>query len=133
MPHAPAWRARPHAPASGSYLCEAAQVPADNGLEVVFGAGSPAPAGVPFRVVVFRVEDGLRAYVNECPHAGVPYSFVEDTFCVYDIEGRRDLLCPHHSALFHLDDGACYDGPCAGERLIPVDIAIDDAGQVRIA
>jgi nitrite reductase/ring-hydroxylating ferredoxin subunit len=102
-------------------------VPADNGLERVFGEGPRA-----FRVVLFKVEAGVRAYVNECPHVRIPYHFSSDVFCVYEIEGRRDLMCAHHTAMFHLDDGHCYDGPCKGERLLAVDVAVED-GAVRIA
>jgi hypothetical protein len=47
-------------------------------------------------------------------------------FCVDEIEGRRDLMCVHHTAMFHLDDGHCYDGPCKGERLLAVDVAVED-------
>ncbi len=122
-----AWRSRPNAPAAGTVLSAVDEVPADNGLERVFGEGPEA-----FRVVLFRVGDGVRAYVNECPHVHIPYHFSPDVFCVHEIEGRRDLMCAHHAAMFHLDDGQCYDGPCKGERLEAVDIAVD-GGTVRIA
>jgi nitrite reductase/ring-hydroxylating ferredoxin subunit len=125
------WRDRPNAPAIGTPLCGVDEVPHDNGLERVFGGGARA-----FRVVLFKVADtggsGVRAYVNECPHADIPFHFSADVFCVYEIEGRRDLMCAHHTAMFHLDDGRCYDGPCKGERLIEVDIDVD-AGIVRVA
>jgi nitrite reductase/ring-hydroxylating ferredoxin subunit len=121
------WRARPNAPAAGTLLAALDEVPADNGLERVFGEGPRA-----FRVVLFKVEAGVRAYVNECPHVHIPYHFSSDVFCVYEIEGRRDLMCAHHTAMFHLDDGHCYDGPCKGERLLAVDVAVED-GAVRIA
>lgn len=120
------WRTRPHAPERGTLLCALDEVPADNGLERVFGDGPRA-----FRVVVFRVDDTVRAYVNECPHVHIPFNFSPDVFCVYEIDGRHDLMCAHHTALFHLDDGACYDGPCRGERLHAVDVRIVE-GQVRI-
>lgn len=125
------WRDRPNAPATGTPLCSVDEVPDDNGLERVFGAGASA-----FRVVLFRVAagdgSGIRAYVNECPHVHIPYHFSADVFCIYEIEGRRDLMCAHHTAMFHLDDGQCYDGPCKGERLIEVDIDLE-AGIVRVA
>lgn len=120
------WRERPNAPAAGTRLAAVDEVPADNGLERVFGVGPAA-----FRVVLFRVADGVRAYLNECPHVHVPYHFAQDVFCVYEIEGRRDLMCAHHAAMFHLDDGRCYDGPCSGERLEAVDVVVDD-GTVRV-
>jgi len=121
------WRERPHAPPAGTPLCGLAEVPTDNGLERIFGDGAQA-----FRVVVFRVGERVRAYVNECPHVRIPLGFSEDVFCVYDIDGRRDLMCAHHSALFHLDDGICHDGPCRGERLCAVDVVVAE-GEVRIA
>jgi nitrite reductase/ring-hydroxylating ferredoxin subunit len=99
------WRERPNAPAAGTPLAALDEVPADNGLERVFGEGPRA-----FRVVLFKVEAGVRAYVNECPHVRIPYHFSSDVFC----------------------DGHCYDGPCKGERLLAVDVAVED-GAVRIA
>ena len=122
-----AWRARPNAPAPGTELAALQEVPPDNGLERVFGEGPRA-----FRVVLFRVGEAVRAYVNECPHVRIPYHFSPDVFCVYEVEGRRDLMCAHHSAMFRLDDGHCYDGPCEGERLEAVDVVVD-AGTVRVA
>jgi nitrite reductase/ring-hydroxylating ferredoxin subunit len=123
----PTWRTRANAPAPGTRLASLDEVPADNGLERVFGDGPRA-----FRLVLFRVGDGVRAYVNECPHVSIPFHFSADVFCVYDIDGRRDLMCAHHTAMFHLDDGHCYDGPCRGERLVAVDVVVGDDG-VRIA
>jgi nitrite reductase/ring-hydroxylating ferredoxin subunit len=123
------WRDRPNAPAPGTALGTFAELPSDNGVERVFGAGDRA-----FRMVLFRVGDGVRAYVNECPHVRIPFQFSADVFCVYDIEGRRDLMCAHHTAMFHLDDGHCYDGPCKGERLVAIDIDLDAGdGALRIA
>ncbi len=121
------WRDRPNAPAAGTVLAAVDEVPSDNGLERVFGEGPRA-----FRVVLFRVDDGVRAYVNECPHVHIPYDFSRDVFCVYEIDGRRDLMCAHHTAMFHLDDGTCYVGPCRGERLPAVDVVVD-GDTVRIA
>ncbi|MGE0796852.1 MAG: Rieske (2Fe-2S) protein [Lautropia sp.] len=116
------WRTEPHAPAAGTRLCPLVDIPSDNGLEFVFGDG---PAR--FRMVLFRLPDGApRAYLNVCPHQGIPYNFGADVFCVYDLEERRDLVCVHHAALFHLDDGRCYEGPCTGQSLAPVDIRIVD-------
>lgn len=125
------WRDRPNAPATGTPLCDVDDVPDDNGLERIFGTGARA-----FRLVLFRAAGsdarGIRAYVNECPHVHIPYHFSPDVFCIYEIDGQRDLMCAHHTAMFHLDDGQCYDGPCKGERLIEVDIELD-AGIVRVA
>jgi len=111
----------------GTRLAALAEVPPDNGLERVVGSG---PGAV--RVVLFRVADGVRAYRNECPHQRVPFDFGPGVFCVHEVDGDRHLLCPHHAALFRLDDGTCWDGPCVGERLQAVPVAVD-AGTVIVA
>ncbi|HYF59940.1 MAG TPA: Rieske (2Fe-2S) protein [Burkholderiaceae bacterium] len=121
------WRERPNAPAPGTALAALDEVPADNGLERVFGEGPGA-----FRLVLFRMPDGVRAYVDECPHARIPLGFSPGVYCVIEADGRRDLLCPHHSAMFALDDGACWDGPCRGDRLQRIEVAVGD-GIVRVA
>lgn len=111
------WHKRAFAPARGTELCAVRDIPADNGLEVRLGEGERS-----FRIVLFVVADGVRAYVNECPHFRIPFNFREGTFCVYDIDGQRDLMCAHHTAMFHLEDGRCYDGPCAGGQLVAVPV-----------
>jgi len=122
------WRTRANAPDPGALLARLDDIPAgNNGLEVRFGEGELA-----FRVVLFRVADTVRAYVNECPHFQIALNFEPGVFCVYEIDGQRDLMCAHHTAMFHLLDGHCYDGPCAGDRLCGVDVCVE-AGEVRIA
>jgi nitrite reductase/ring-hydroxylating ferredoxin subunit len=117
----------PDLPAPGTALCRIDELADDNGLERRFGDT--------LRLVLFRVPTapgGVRCYENLCPHAGIPMQFSDDVFCVHDIDGRRDLLCAHHSALFHLDDGLCHDGPCVGERLILVPVVVDGDGWIRV-
>jgi nitrite reductase/ring-hydroxylating ferredoxin subunit len=123
----PDWRALPGAPAPGTELCQLADVPADNGLERRFG-----PAGSGFSVVLFRAGESVCAFVNRCPHAGIALNFGDDVFCLYDSDGERDVICPHHSALFRLPEGVCHEGPCRDDRLTPVPLAVE-AGVVRIA
>lgn len=120
------WLDRPNAPALGTVLCTVAELPDDNGVERVFGDGPDA-----FRVAVFRLQDGgVRAWLNECPHVHIPMQFSDGVFCVYEIEGQRDLMCAHHSAVFHIADGQCWDGPCRGEHLVPVDVHVVDGAVV---
>jgi nitrite reductase/ring-hydroxylating ferredoxin subunit len=125
------WRDLPNAPPAGTVLCRTDDIPANNGVEFSFGGGD-----LRFRLVLFRVDSpitgGVRAYLNVCPHFNIPYCFQDDVFCVYEIDGRRDLMCAHHTAMFHLDDGHCYDGPCQGAALTAIDIKID-ADRVFIA
>jgi nitrite reductase/ring-hydroxylating ferredoxin subunit len=124
------WSSRPNAPAPGTVLAQLDQIPADNGLECRFGEGEKAFLVVLFKVVV----DGqpiVKGYVNECPHFFIPYNFTPDVFCVYKIDGHKDLMCAHHTAMFHLADGFCYEGPCAGKRLSEVPVTVED-GRVLV-
>lgn len=65
--------------------------------------------------------DAVRGYVNACPHLGLPLNLSGDHF--FDAEGRL-LLCRMHGALFRPEDGVCVSGPCAGEALEPLKIAL---------
>jgi nitrite reductase/ring-hydroxylating ferredoxin subunit len=42
------------------------------------------------------------------------------------------LVCATHGALFRPADGACVAGPCAGDRLAPVDVEVRE-GDVYVA
>jgi nitrite reductase/ring-hydroxylating ferredoxin subunit len=106
------WRSLPFAPSPGSYLCRASDIPEGQGKEVVFGEGKDA-----FRVVVFRVGDKLLAYHNCCPHFSIPLNYEPDKFHTFDSEL---LMCAHHIAMFRLEDGYCYEGPCQGSRLTAI-------------
>ncbi len=121
------WRGLPDAPEIGTELCRADEVPADNGLERRFGHPRTG-----FSMVLFRQGDGLLAFLNRCPHAGITLNFDEEVFCLYDADGQRDVLCPHHSALFRLPGGVCHDGPCQGDTLTAMPIEVVD-GLIRIA
>ncbi|MBP6816393.1 MAG: Rieske 2Fe-2S domain-containing protein [Burkholderiaceae bacterium] len=121
------WRELPGAPPAGTEVCRLAEVPSDNGLERRFGAAEPR-----FALVVLRHANGVVGYLNRCPHAGIPMNFSDDVFCLIESDGQRDLLCPHHSALFRLPQGECHDGPCRGDRLTAVPLEVSE-GVVRIA
>jgi nitrite reductase/ring-hydroxylating ferredoxin subunit len=108
------WRALPFAPTSGTRLCSPAEVLDGQGKEFVFGEGKDA-----FRVVVFRIGDKLLAYHNCCPHFSLALNYEPDKF--YVLEGEV-LMCAHHVAMFRLEDGECFDGPCQGARLTSIAI-----------
>lgn len=77
---------------------------------------------------VVRADGVARAYLNVCPHVGLP------------IDGRRGeywyvdglhLGCVHHGAIFEPTTGLCTRGPCEGLSLIALSIEEDD-GQIRL-
>jgi nitrite reductase/ring-hydroxylating ferredoxin subunit len=74
---------------------------------------------------LFAIRQGERvyAYVNSCPHIGVPLDWAPHRFLTRD--GRR-IICAVHGAEFEIDTGVCIRGPCLGDRLEPVMIHIKD-------
>jgi len=118
------WHTLPFAPASGARLCSAAEVPDGQGREIVFGEGKDA-----FRVVVFRTGEKVIAYHNCCPHFSLPLNYEPDKFHVFDGDV---LMCAHHVAMFRLEDGECFDGPCQGSRLTSIAIR-NRNGQLSVA
>jgi len=79
-------------------------------------------------IVVVRTGDGVRAYINACPHQGVPLETFPDRFLDADM---RHLVCSAHGARFRLEDGMCVGGPCIGKALRPVPTTMDD-GRIAI-
>ena len=55
----------------------------------------------------------MRAYVNHCPHAGYPLNWNPDQFLAPELAVIR---CVMHGALFEIETGDCFAGPCAGTR-----------------
>jgi len=80
-------------------------------------------------LLVVRRDGNLYAYVNSCPHIGTPLDFSPDRFLSYD---AKYILCSTHGALFRIEDGHCISGPCAGDSLDPINVAVHN-GQVKIS
>lgn len=76
------------------------------------------------RVVVVRTPQGaVHAYLNRCPHLGVPLNWDDDQFMYSD---GSLLRCATHGALFEPDSGLCILGPCRGEHLWQLECSIRD-------
>lgn len=84
--------------------------------------------GRPTAILAVRQANDVHAYVNSCPHVGAPLDFLPGKFL--NAEGTH-ILCANHGALFRIEDGECVSGPCAGDSLTPVKIAVED-GFVRL-
>jgi len=80
-----------------------------------------------FSVIVTRLDGNVRAFHNECPHAGRRLDWAPGRFLV---EGRM-LVCAAHGATFELGTGACIGGPCRGQGLKEIAITVVD-GEVGI-
>ena len=80
-------------------------------------------------LVLYRVGDEVRAWLNVCPHAGRRLDWAPGQF-LKSREGH--LVCAAHGASFALDSGDCIAGPCKGDRLRAVPVDVRD-GQVYLA
>lgn len=75
-------------------------------------------------------QDGqIRGYLNFCPHLGIPLNWQPDEFM--SIEGTH-IQCSTHGALFQLEDGYCFSGPCRGESLTPLNVEVTDNNEVYL-
>ena len=81
---------------------------------------------------VFVVRDGAAVfgYLNSCPHQGTPLDWTPDKFISED---SGLILCATHGAQFEIADGLCVTGPCEGDRLTPVPVAVDGRGRVVLS
>jgi len=74
-------------------------------------------------LILHRDGDTVRAWLNICPHAGRRLDWAPGQF-LKSREGH--LVCAVHGATFELSGGVCVAGPCRGESLRAVAVAIKD-------
>ncbi len=85
--------------------------------------GFPPPPGGFTGLFAVRRGETIHAYVNACPHLGLPLEPLPHRF----LDGpRRHVVCCAHGARFRVEDGFCVSGPCAGDSLESVPIRIED-------
>ena len=92
------------------------------------GFEQPGPSGAQPCFLVRRGEE-VYAYRNRCPHIGATLEWLPDRFLTADGELIQRGL---HGALFVIETGECVRGPCLGQALTPVPVALR-AGEVRLA
>jgi nitrite reductase/ring-hydroxylating ferredoxin subunit len=74
------------------------------------------------RAFVVRLPSGdLKAYVNRCRHANLPLDWADDRF----LDEAGKIRCRAHGARFEPHDGRCFEGPCWGRQLRPVQVELD--------
>lgn len=78
--------------------------------------------GIASSIILCKVDDGYRAYLNVCPHAGRQLDWAPGQFLVTP---QNLLVCAAHGAAFELGSGECVQGPCRGEALLAVPIRIE--------
>ena len=89
--------------------------PGSRGLEIETSQG-------PLEIFVVRRGDSVYGYLNRCPHTGVNLEWLPHQFL--DPSGGF-IQCATHGALFRIEDGYCLRGPCAGDSLQPLELAVE--------
>ncbi|WP_225333089.1 Rieske (2Fe-2S) protein [Halomicrobium urmianum] len=98
-------------------ICAADAVPADGTLRCEARSGR---RGVEF--ILHRRGDAVVAWRNSCPHEPeVPLDTGGGA-----IVRRDSIVCHKHGAQFERDDGVCTHGPCAGDALDSIRVAVED-------
>ena len=80
-------------------------------------------------LVLYRLGDEVRAWLNVCPHAGRRLDWAPGQF-LKSKDGH--LVCAAHGASFELDRGDCVAGPSRGDALRAVQVQVRD-GEVWLA
>jgi nitrite reductase/ring-hydroxylating ferredoxin subunit len=98
------------------------------------------PPVIPVEALVLRDQSGVpRAYLNRCRHLPVPLVVLRlkrppivDSSDFLSPDGAA-LECRTHGALYRLDDGMCFEGPCEGLGLFPIALEAEDDALYVIA
>ena len=77
----------------------------------------------PFRGFIVRQGECVYAYQNFCAHVGHPLNWSPNRFLTKD---NKAIICASHGALYEIDTGRCFAGPCAGKALRTVAIDVRD-------
>lgn len=115
-----AWTDYSSAPPAGTFVCES------DALTTVMATDVTSANGA-FPMILLRGPNGLRAYVNACPHQYLPLNYRGDQ--LLSACGTK-LLCTAHGASFDADTGEeLAVAPCPLDA-VPV---VEGDGTIRIA
>ena len=73
---------------------------------------------------VVNFDGRYHAYVNRCAHVGTPLDLWPNEFLTED---GRALICSTHGAIYEPATGLCTAGPCVGDRLTSLPLAVEGA------
>ena len=110
-------------PPSGTVICSASDIEEGEARGFVLHSDSAARR---LDMIVWHRPDGFRGFVNRCPHLFLPLETFPDRFLTAN---GAALVCSAHGAMFD-GTGQCFAGPCMGDRLLRLDIELDDAKNI---
>jgi len=122
----PQWFELLHAPTPGTVVAQLQNL-ADACATMV---ALDTPEGNVFRLLLLRSGPNVHAFVNRCPHFGVPLAARQEQLLQ---KPGNSISCNVHYARFRWADGLCESGDCKGESLIPVPLEVHADGRVCIA
>jgi nitrite reductase/ring-hydroxylating ferredoxin subunit len=122
------WHQLPNAPSPGALLGRVQELN-DGEARMLVWSGTEA-ADKPFRYLLLRSGTGVHAYVNRCAHFGVPLAQKQEQLMFL---AHTSITCNVHYARYDWQTGRCLGGDCEGEGLLPIPVAIDAQGHIRIA
>jgi nitrite reductase/ring-hydroxylating ferredoxin subunit len=73
-------------------------------------------------LILHRDAEGVRAWLNICPHAGRRLDWAPGRFL---LSKDHHLVCAVHGATFELRQGECIAGPCRGDALRAVAVRVE--------
>jgi nitrite reductase/ring-hydroxylating ferredoxin subunit len=109
---------------SSAVLAQLEQIEPGNLVEAEAAIGGEIES-----LLLYRDGDGVRAWLNVCPHAGRRLDWAPGQF-LKSREGH--VVCAAHGAAFELQHGSCVSGPCRGQSLLAVPVTVRE-GQVFLA
>lgn len=115
------WSALSTAPAIGTEVAEAKDVTGAKAITVRTTAGE-------FPLLLVRIGEMLKAYVNMCPHQFLPLDYRGTRLLSQDCD---KLMCSAHGAMFDVESGVGIAGEGLGCKLIAVPIT-QDGGRILI-
>ena len=123
------WFELPHAPACGTVLAHMDTL--SDAQATMMAVNVPdGLADQVFRLLLLRNGPCVHAFVNRCPHFGVPLAARQDQLIQ---KPPHSLSCNVHYARFRWDDGLCVSGDCQGESLIALPVEVRADGTVCVA
>ena len=105
-------------------ICSVRSIEAGHAKSISLSRITKAGEARPFPIVLIRTgDDAVVGYVNSCPHNGIWLNIRSGEFFNDD---HTFLQCGRHGAEFDIDTGTCVAGPCEGQSLEPLALAVID-------
>ena len=102
----------------GAELARPEDIPDAAAIVVYAGEGDARVS-----LILTRQGDAIACFRNRCAHANYPLQRADGRIVVQE---ARYLVCAAHGASYTLSDGACAGGPCNGDALERIAIAVRD-------